>query len=34
MLKEVNQESIIQDGSLYGTSINKVVEVVTVINIY
>lgn len=29
MLKEVNQESIIQDGSLYGTSINKVVEVVT-----
>lgn len=29
MLKQVNQESMVQDGSLYGTSINKVAEVVT-----
>lgn len=29
MLKQVNQESMVQDGSLYGTSINKAVEVVT-----
>lgn len=28
MFKQVNQDSMIQDRSLYGTSINKVVEVV------